>query len=178
MSVRTARVWIYCVAHYLEVAFFFVHLGLLKEIESGCVCEMRYFGFARDLVNDLSHDDVCSSSRHLCSCVVHVSVGYVHWGENPCPCPVLATSACGCSCVCDLVHVHYLVSLTARDVSVYSACAPSLAQTRPRWGSSSNRCPRLSNVIVTIPYLWPSLYPIRLSHTRPASCAASTVLQR
>lgn len=183
-SVRTARVWIYRVAHYLELTFSFVHLGLLEGMQSGCICEMRYFGFAPGSVSGLFAVDVCGSSRCLCSRVVRVFVGYAHCGESPCPCLVLLTgSACGCSCVCDLVRVCYLVSLTADGISVDLARVLSRAQTRLHWvrvpsSCFSNRYPKLSNVAVNGPHLWPSLYPTRLSHSHPASCAFSTVLRR
>lgn len=159
-------------ARYLELAFFFPYPGLPRQTESDCVYEMRYFGSAWDSVSDLSGVDACSS-RHPCSPVVHVFVGYVHCGESPCLCLVPATaSACGCSCVCDLVHVHPNANATA---SVCSVCVPSPAHTRPRSSPSSNRHPRLSNVAVAVPY---ALRPIRLSRGHPAASAAWTVLQR
>lgn len=178
--------WIYRAAHYLELAFSLVHLGLLKEMQSGCICEMRYFGFAPCSVTGLFAVDVCGSSRRLCCRVVCAFVGYAHYGESPCPCLVVLTaSACGCSCVCDLVRVRvrYLVSQTASDVSVDFACVLSRAQTRLHWGRVPASCfsnwyPRLSNVAVNDPYLWRSLYPTRLSHSHPAPCASSTALPR
>jgi len=132
---------------------------------------------AQDLVSGSSAVDVCGSSRHFCSRVARVFVGYAHHGESPCPCLVLPTiSACGRSCVFDLVRVHHPLSLTESDVSVYSACSPSLA--RIRRDPTANRCPRPLNVAVTALYLWPSLYPTRPSHNHPASGVASTAPQR
>lgn len=119
--------WIH--SHYPELAFFFARLGLLKWMQNGCVCEVRYFDFARDLVSDSFSVDVYGSSRRLCSRVVRAFVGYAHYGESPSPCLApLTVSACGCSCVCDLVRVRYLASLVASGVSVGSECVPSLAQ--------------------------------------------------
>lgn len=166
---------IYCIAHYLELALFFAYSDLLKEMPSNCVCEMTK-GFARDLV-DSSVVDACGASRPLCSHVASVFVGYVHYVESPCPCLVLLTEY---ACARDFVSVHYPESLIANSVSAYSACAPSRGQDclRRHRAPSSNRCPRLSNVAATFPYLSPSLCPTRPSHDRPASCAVLTALQR
>lgn len=132
---------------------------------------------ARDLVSDSSAVDVCDSSRHFCSRVARVFVGYAHYGESSRPCPALQTiSACGRSCGFDLVRVHRPSSLTVSGVFVYSACSPTLV--RIRRDPTANRCPRPLNVAVTAPYLWSSLYPIRPSHNCPASCVASTAPQR
>lgn len=161
--------------HYPELAFFFGYLDLPKGRPSGYVCEMWY-GFARDSVIDSSAVDVYGSSR-LYFRIGHVFVGYAHYGESPCPCLVpWTTSVCVHSCACDLEDVRYLVSVTANDVFVYSACAP--ARPRPCRRPFSNHYPRFLNAAATVPYLLPSLDPTRQSHNRPVSCAASTALRR